>query len=103
MESSSRLIDGLRQTVKELLNRKRSAAGPAEKHESETWPLIGRIEQIFRIGMDDDLSLGKAVNDIFPVLKELHDLKTRGRLTLIDIAGIERVLERIDYVLQVLF
>ena len=103
MESSSRLIDSLRQTVKELLARKQPAEAPEEKHASKINPLIERIEQLFRIGMDDDLSLGKAVIDIFPILKELSNIKKRGQLTLKDTAGIERALKRADSVLQVLF
>lgn len=103
MEVSSRLVDSLRQTVKELLDLKQPAEVSEEKHESEINPLIERIEKLFRIGMDDDLSLGKAVNNILPVLKELSNIKKRGQLTLKDTAGIERALKRVDSVLQVLF
>jgi cysteinyl-tRNA synthetase len=90
--ASAEKLHALRDRVRAIAKKARGLSRPG----SET---AGRLEALFRAGMDDDLQVGKAVDSLSVLLAE----KDRVGMTREEASALLHSLRRIDCVLQVLF
>ena len=82
-----------------LRDRVRGIAKKARGTSQACSETAGRMEALFRSGMDDDLHVGRAIDDMSGLLAE----KDRVGMTRGEASALLASLQRIDYVLQVLF
>jgi cysteinyl-tRNA synthetase len=82
-----------------LRDRVRGIAKKARGSSQAGSETVGRLEALFRSGMDDDLHVDRAIGDLSGLLAE----KDRVGMTRGEASALLASLQRIDHVLQVLF
>jgi cysteinyl-tRNA synthetase len=96
---SSEYIDAIRLLVQNLIKQDNKC----KKSGGKSKELILRIKEEFEKHMNDDLSLGTAIDSIFLLLKDLKSEKDNAGLDSKQSVMIEKYLRKIDLVLGVIF
>jgi cysteinyl-tRNA synthetase len=97
MENRSQKLDKLKNMVSNLGKAK------SLKSSKKAKKLVDEIDREFEVNMNNDLDVKAAFDSLFKTVSKLTALKTRGKLTSKDASRALASLQKIDYVLQIIF
>lgn len=99
LEESSRKLDDLREMAVSLIGSPSSKA-PSDPSAAG---LVESLKSGFEDAMNDNLNIKTAFDSVHATVDRLMALKRDGRINVSDTAQAEKVLLRVDQVLQVIF